>query len=72
MARGVRRGCPAIGFLFFMTFDPFFRWLHDSIIQRKPAAPDFLQPSPSAHADDFAVGASSFWSLMTVLVPPSL
>ena len=67
MARGVRRGCPAIGFLFFMTFDPFFRWLHDSIIQRKPAAPDFLQPSPSAHADDFAVGASSFWSLMAAL-----
>ena len=40
-----------------MAFDPIFRWLHDSIIKRNP---DFPQPSPCAHADDFAVAASSF------------
>ena len=27
MARGVRQGCPANGFLFAMAFDPIFRWL---------------------------------------------
>ena len=54
MARGVRQGCPASEFLFAMAFDPIFRRLHDSIIPRNPAAPDFLQPSPCAYADDFA------------------
>ena len=52
-----------------MAFDPIFRWHHDSIILRNPAAPDFLQPSPCAYADDFAVAASSFQSLMTALSP---
>ena len=52
-----------------MAIDPIFRWLHDSIIPRNPAAPDFLQPSPCAHADDLAVAASSFRSLMTALSP---
>ena len=32
MARGVRQGCPASGFLFAMAFDPIFRWLQDAII----------------------------------------
>ena len=45
MARGVRQGCPASGFIFAMAFDRIFRWIHDAIIPRNPAAPDFLQPS---------------------------
>ena len=53
-ARGVKQGCPASGLLFAMAFDPIFRWHHDSIISRNPAAPDFLQPSPCAYANDFA------------------
>ena len=69
MARGVRQGCPASGFLLAMAFDSIFRWLHDAIIPRNPADPDFLQPSPCACADDFAVAASSFRSLMTALSP---
>ena len=69
MTRGVRQGCSASGFLFAMTFDPIFRWLHYLIIPRNPAAPDFLQPSPCASADDFAVATSSFRSLMAVLSP---
>ena len=60
-------GCLASGFLFAVAFDPIFRWLHDLIIPRNPAAPDFLQTSPCAYADDFAVAASSFESLMTAL-----
>ena len=67
MARGVRQGCPASGFLFAMAFDPIFRWLQDAIIPRNPSAPDFLQPVPCAYADDFAVAASSFRWLMTAL-----
>ena len=69
MARGVRQGCPASSFLFGMAFDPIFRWLHDSVIPRDPPAQDFLQPAPCAYADDFAVAASSFRSLMTALSP---
>ena len=41
MARCVRQGCLASGFLFAMAFDPNFRWLRDTIIPRNPAAPDF-------------------------------
>ena len=69
MARGVRQGCLASGFLFAMALDPIFRWLHDAIIPRNPADSDVLQPSPRAYADDFAVAASSFRSLMTALCP---
>ena len=70
MARGVRQFlCPASGFLFAMAFDPTFRWLHDSIIPRNPAAPPFLQPSQCACADDFAVAALSFRSWMAALSP---
>ena len=64
-----RQGCLASGFLFALAFDPIFRWLHDAIIPRNPADPDFLQPPPCAYADDFAVAASSFRSLMTALCP---
>ena len=72
MARGVRQGCPASGFLFAMAFDPIFRWLQDSIIPRDRAAPHYLLPSPCAHADDFAVVASSFRSLVAALSPASV
>ena len=67
IARGVRQGCPASGFLFAMAFDPIFRSLENTIIPRNPAAPDFLRPAPCAYADDFAVAASSFRHLMTAL-----
>ena len=69
MARCERQGCLASGFLFAMAFDPIFRGVHDAIIPRNPAAPDFLQPVPCAHADDLAVAASSFRRLMTALSP---
>ena len=69
MARGVRQGCPASGFLFAMVFDPIFRWRQDAIIPRSRAGLDFLQPVPCAYADDFAVAASSFRCLMTALAP---
>ena len=69
MARGVRQGCPASGFLFAMAFDPIFRWLQDAIILKNPGAPDFLQHVPCAYADDFAVAASSFRRLMNALSP---
>ena len=52
-----------------MAFDPIFRWLQNTIIPRNPAAPDFLQPSTCAYADDFAVAASSFRLLRTALSP---
>ena len=69
MARGVRQGCPASGFLFAVAFDPIFRCLQDAIIPRNPAGLDFLQPVQCAHADDLAVAASSFRDLMTALAP---
>ena len=37
MARGVRQGCLASGFLFAMANDPIFRWLQDTIIHRTQA-----------------------------------
>ena len=60
MARGVRQGCSASGFLFAMAFDPIIRRLLDAITARNAACLDFLQPVPCAYADDFAVAASSF------------
>ena len=39
-----------------MAFDPLFRWLQNTIIPRNPAAPDVLQPSPCAYAEDFGSG----------------
>ena len=69
MARGVRQGCPASGFLFAMAFDPIFRWHQDVVIPRNPDNLDFLQPAQCAYADDRAVASLSFWGLMTALAP---
>ena len=69
MARGVRQGCPASGFLFAMTFDPIFRWLQEAVIPRNPGGLDLLQPAQCAYADDLAVAASSFRDSMTALAP---
>ena len=52
MARGVRQGCPASGFLFAMAFDRIFPWLQDAIIPRNPDGLDFLQPAQCAYADE--------------------
>ena len=60
MARGVRQGCPASGFLFAMAFDPIFRWLQESIIPRSVDNLEFLQPTQCAYADDLAIASSSF------------
>ena len=68
MSRCVRQGCPASGF----SFDPIFRRLHGSIIRRNPADPELLQPVPRAYADDFAVAAPTFRSLMPALSPAFL
>ena len=69
VARGVRQGCPASGFLFAMAFDPIFRWLQEVIIPRNPDNLEFLQPAQCADADDLAVASSSFRGLMTALAP---
>ena len=55
IARGVRQGCPASGFLFAMAFDPIFRWLQEAVIPRNPDDLDFLQPAQCAYTDDLAV-----------------
>ena len=69
IARGVRQGCPASGFLFAMAFDPIFRWLQDAIIPWNPDGLDFLQPAQCAYADDLALAALSVRDLMTALAP---
>ena len=69
MARGVRQGCPASGFLFAMAFDPIFRWLQETIIPKNLDNLDFLQPAQCAYADDLAVASSSFRELMSALAP---
>ena len=69
MARGVRQGCPASGFLFAMAFDPIFRWLQESIVPRNVDNLEFLQPAQCASADDLAIASSSFRELLVVLVP---
>ena len=69
MARDVRQGCPASGFLFPMAFDPMFRWLQEAIIPTNPAGLDVLQPLPCAYADDLAVAAPSFRCSLTALAP---
>ena len=69
MARSVRQGCPASGFLFAMVLDPIFRWLQDATIPRNPAGLDFLQPVPCSYADDLAVTAPPSRRLMTALAP---
>ena len=50
MARSVRQGCPASGFLFSMAFHPIFRWLQDVLFPRNLAGLDFLQPAGCAYA----------------------
>ena len=67
MARGVRQGCPASGFLLAMAFDPIFRWFQESIIPRNLDNLDFLQLAQCAYADDLAVASSSFRELMFAL-----
>ena len=67
MARGIRQGCPASGFLFAMAFHPIFRWLEETVIPRNPCNLDFLQPAQCAYADDLAVAALSLRGLMTAL-----
>ena len=69
IARGVRQGCPANGFLFAMAFDPIFRWLQKSIIPKNTDNLNFLQPTQCAYADDFALAALSFRGLMSALAP---
>ena len=69
MARSVRQGCPASGFLFAMAFDPIFRRLQDATTPRNPDGLDFLQPAQCAYADDLAVAASSFRDSTTALAP---
>ena len=69
MARSVRQGCPASGFLFAVAFDPIFRWLQDAIVPRSLSGLDFLEPVQCAYADDLAWAASSFRCLMTALGP---
>ena len=69
MARGVRQGCPASGFLFAVAFDPIFSWLQDAIIPRNLDSLDVLQPAQCAYADDLAVAAPSFRCFMTALAP---
>ena len=60
LARGVRQGCLASGFLFAMAFDPIFRWLQESIIPRIVDNLEFLQSTHCAYADDLAVASFSF------------
>ena len=60
MARGVRQGCPASGFLMAMAFDSIFGWLQESINPRNPDNLEFLQPAQCAYADDLAVASLSF------------
>ena len=64
MARGVRQGCPASGFLFAMAFDPIFRRLQESIIPRNVDNLEFLQLAQCAYADDLAVASSSSFALL--------
>ena len=69
MARGVRQGCPASGFLFAMAFDPIFRWLQESIVPRKVDNLEFLQRAQCAYTDDLTIASSSLRELMVVLAP---
>ena len=52
-----------------MAFDPIFRSLQETIIQRNPDNLEFLEPVHCAYADDLAIALSSFRELMPVLAP---
>ena len=67
MARVVRQGCPASGFLFTMAFDPIFRWLQETIIPRNPDNLEFLQLAQCAYVDDLAVASFSCRGLLSAL-----
>ena len=54
---------------FTMAFDPIFRWLHDAVIPIDLSRPPCLQATPRACANDFAVAAPSFWTLMPAIAP---
>ena len=69
MARGVRQGCLASGFLFTMAYDPIFRWLHDAVIPRDFSLAACLQPTPCAYVNDFAVDAPCIRMYMPAIAP---
>ena len=69
MARGLRQGCPASGFLSAMAFHPIFIWLQETINPKNPDNLDFLQPAQCAYADDLEVASSSFRELTSALAP---
>ena len=72
LARGVRQGCPASGFLFAMAFDPIFRWLQETIIPKNLDHLEFWQPVQCAYADDLDVASSSFGELLYALAAHSV
>ena len=55
--------------LFTMAFDPISRWLHDAVIPRDFSLLEWLQPTPCANADDFAVSAPYFRIPMPAIAP---
>ena len=69
MARGVRQGCLASGFLSAMASDPIFRWLEESITPRNVDNLCFLRPAQCSCADDLSVASSSLRWLMVALAP---
>ena len=69
MARGVRQGCPASGFLFAMASDLIIRCLQESTIPKNPDNLDFLQHAQGAYADVLAVASSSSREFMSALAP---
>ena len=66
MARGVRQGCPASGFLLAVAFDPIFIWFQESTVPKNVDNLEFLQTAQCAYADDVAIASSSFRELMVV------
>ena len=56
---GVRKDCPASGFLFTIAFNPAERWLMAEVSPFNPDAPAHLRRTDAAFADEFDV-ASTF------------
>ena len=70
MARGVRQGCPASGFLFAMAFRPYLSLAPRRDYSKEPCWPGLSAASSVfAYADDLAVAAPSFRDLVTGLAP---